>query len=177
MNRLVRLALLAYLSAAHAGGGPAPARGQRPAAAEVKEPVTVVSWQLTTVGQTHTAMRGAPEGQPLLGRDLLTSRPSDLMKIRVRNDDHARTVTEIEYQLSRTNRAGGAEVARASLLDKVKVKPGKVSGERTLRWSPDRLGCGRHVYDCNLSLRILRVRYDDGSVWTHPLLSVAPRPG
>lgn len=175
MKRLMRVALLAALGAINVAGGPAPGRGQRPA--EVREPVTLVSWQLTTVGQTHTAMRGAPTGQPRLGRDLLTSRPSDLMKVKVRNDNAARAVKEIEYQLFRTNRVSGAEVARESLLDKVRIKPGKVSGERPLRWSPERLGCGRHIAECNLSIRVLRVRYEDGSEWTHPLLSAAgPRP-
>ncbi len=166
IRRIVRRAIaLAALSMIFALASSA--QQGRQAEREVKEPVTLVSLRLLTQPQVYTVMEGVPAGQPRIRRDLLTSRPVDLLQLRVRNDDPARTIEEIEYQLYRV--VGSAEVGRLTLSERVRIRPGRTSSERSLRWNADALGCGRAVSACSLSVRVLRVKYADGTEWTHPL--------
>lgn len=86
--------------------------------------------------------------------------------LNIRNEDHSRIIQELEYEIYTTDKQSGIEVDQIRRVDRAKIKAGEVKERRSLSWKPDSIAkkCDPPT-KCRINLRIVRIKYDDGSEW------------
>lgn len=105
------------------------------------------------------------------------ARSRNVIDLNIRNDDPARTVIELEYEVYATDKKGDAEIAQVRLVDRVKIKPGKTTNRWSVPWKPDSIleKCSP-PFDCRINLRIVRVKFDSGDDFTGQVEAQKPTP-
>ncbi|MCI0491261.1 MAG: hypothetical protein L0229_32115, partial [Blastocatellia bacterium] len=80
------------------------------------------------------------------------------LEVEIRNNDPARTIVEVEYEIYSTNIKSNAEVDHIPLKDRTKIKPNGTKKRRSLRWETEsiRQKC-KPVTDCQLWVRIRNI--------------------
>ncbi len=96
----------------------------------------------------------------------------DPMKVRgivdlnIVNNDLSRIIQELEYEIYATDNQTGSEIDHIRVIDRTRIKPGELKKRRSLYWKPTSIVkiCDPPT-KCTLRLRILRIKFDDGSAW------------
>ena len=88
------------------------------------------------------------------------------LDLNLRNNDPSRTIQELEYQIYTKDKQSGVEVDHIRRIDETRIKPGQVKERCALSWNPDSIvkACNPPS-KCTIKLRIVRIKYDDGSEW------------
>ncbi|HEY7545365.1 MAG TPA: hypothetical protein VID27_10805, partial [Blastocatellia bacterium] len=96
----------------------------------------------------------------------LMMRNMNKIDLNILNTDPSRIIRELEYEIYTTDKQSGVEVGRVRRVDRTKIKPGEEKKRRSLSWNPDSIlkNCNP-LTKCTIDLRIVRVKFDDGSEW------------
>jgi hypothetical protein len=107
--------------------------------------------------------RPSPNLDPNLDSMLKKMNTIDL---NILNLDPSRTIQELEYEIYTTDKESNVEVDHIRRVDRTKIKPGEEKKRRSLSWKPDSIAqnCNPPT-KCTIRLRIVRIKFDDGSQW------------
>ena len=94
-------------------------------------------------------------------------RSMNFIDLNIRNDDSARTILVLEYEIYTTDKQSGIEVDHIQVVDRATIKPGEIKKRRSIPWKPDSIPkkCDPPT-KYRINLRIVRIKYDSGTDFT-----------